>query len=203
MKILSDPRRRQIYDEEGEEGLYGDVPPEDDDFFDESSYDSDDHSTDQSFSGSYHPPPPSAAAPPPPTSKAPQPPGMAAPQPPQSVIQRFHNEIVILHIQNVDRLLRRCIRLTTRNTFLILILPILWGVERRIQELDEHPLHHQFPYVLPSLKLLLLWTRNSLVTLVRMEHIMFLTRILTTSLESSSELKISARLRLWRWVFFL
>ena len=35
MKILSDPRRRQIYDEEGEEGLYGDVPPEDDDFFDE------------------------------------------------------------------------------------------------------------------------------------------------------------------------
>lgn len=82
MKILSDPRRRQIYDEEGEEGLYGDVPPEDDDFFDESYYDSDDHSTDQSFSGSYHPPPPSAAAPPPPTSKAPQPPGMAAPQPP-------------------------------------------------------------------------------------------------------------------------
>ena len=80
---MSDPRRRQIYDEEGEEGLYGDVPPEEDDFFDESSYDSDDYSAEPSFTGSYPPPPPpSAAAPPPPTSKAPQPPGMAAPQPP-------------------------------------------------------------------------------------------------------------------------
>ena len=32
VQVLSDPRRRGIYDQYGEDGLYGDVPPEDDNF---------------------------------------------------------------------------------------------------------------------------------------------------------------------------
>ena len=36
---MSDARKRDIYDQFGEEGLYGDVPPEDEDFFDKDSTD--------------------------------------------------------------------------------------------------------------------------------------------------------------------
>ena len=37
VKVLSDPRRRGIYDQYGEDGLYGDVPPEEENFHEDDS----------------------------------------------------------------------------------------------------------------------------------------------------------------------
>ena len=96
--MLSDPRRRGIYDKFGEEGLYGDVPPEDDDFFEDSAEDATEDNQRSSYQDDYadhyqdpyHPPPPptSAPAPPsapnPPPSTIPQPPPGMAPKPPVS-----------------------------------------------------------------------------------------------------------------------
>lgn len=81
MKVLSDPRRRTIYDQYGEDGLYGDVPPEEEDHFEEYS---DEHNGDyDNFKDSRycdnHPPPPPTSAPQPPP-----PPRDSAPQPPSS-----------------------------------------------------------------------------------------------------------------------
>lgn len=123
----------------------------------------------------------------------------------QSVLLVFHDEILMVHLQNIDLLLKKCIHQISRRISIVLIHRIPQHVEHLIRPQGEHQIRHRHQvhlhYVPPILKLLLLFTESSLVILISMVHIIYPILIPTTFSRSSLELRISVRLPQWETDF--